>query len=98
MAGIPRSRFTAILVCTLIACTLFAAFTLSFGIHEHSVSHACAFCHLGHVPYVGATQAPQILPSMTRQVLAASEQAGHAVERGAKTASGRAPPAAPSFC
>ena len=92
MRGSSRSRLTAVLVCILITCTLFTAFALTFGIHEHGVSHSCAFCGFGHVSSLGAPQAPQILPPVTRQVLLALEPASRAVERGAKSASGRAPP------
>jgi hypothetical protein len=89
----PTSIFRAGLACVLIACTLFVAFALVTGNHEHSVSHCCAFCHFGQLPCVEVAQAPKILPPIARQGIAVPEHAGHAVDRDAITSFGRAPPA-----
>ncbi len=95
--GSQSSRAKAVLVTALIVCALFSAFSLTLGNHEHSVSHACVFCHLGHCSYASAAEAPLILPPSTRPTSILLEQARHAVKQAAQTVSGRAPPTS-SFC
>ena len=87
------STLKALAVYMLIVCTLLVSVTLACGMHEHSVSHCCDFCHFGHLPWVQAASPPKILPSLAREWRISSDENSRTVEYGSIATSSRAPPA-----
>jgi hypothetical protein len=71
---------------------LLVAATLACGIHEHSVSHCCDFCHFGLLPWVQAPSHPKILPQLARAWRPSSDENVRTVENGSITSSSRGPP------
>jgi hypothetical protein len=71
---------------------LLVAATLACGIHEHSVSHCCDFCHFGLLPWVQAPSHPKILPQLAREWRPSSDENVRTVENGSITSSSRGPP------
>jgi hypothetical protein len=92
MARTRAAQFRVLVVCTLIVCMLLVSASLACGIHEHSVSHCCDFCHFGLLPWVQAASHPRILPPFERQWRARSDENRHAVEPASIASSSRAPP------
>jgi hypothetical protein len=75
-------------------CMLLVSSTLACGIHEHSVSHCCDFCHFGFLPWVQAASQPSILPPFAREWRPSSAERDRTAEITTITSFSRGPP----FC
>jgi hypothetical protein len=93
---VSRQRFSAVrraFACTLIACILLVGFTLACGIHVHSDTHCCDFCHFGFLPWIQAAGVPDIAPSLAREWRVNSDPGSQAPNNDRIARRGRAPPA-----
>ena len=79
--------------CVMIACALVVLVTMAYGVHEHTATHCCDFCHFGFIPWIQPAAAPSVAPLVAREWHAESEPGGRAAEDIRIARRGRAPPA-----
>jgi hypothetical protein len=90
----PRTTaaIRTLVTCLLIVSTLLVSAAIVSGVHEHSDSHCCDFCHFGHLPWVQTSTTAEVQPEFAREWRQCSENIAHCIERCRVVASSRAPP------
>jgi len=91
-----RQRFLAVrraLACVVIVCALLVGVTLACGIHVHSDTHCCDFCHFGFLPWIQAAGVPSVAPPLAREWRVNADLASQVLNNNRIARQGRAPPA-----
>ena len=81
------------LACMVIACVLLVGITLASGIHQHSDTHCCDFCHFGFVAWMQSAAAPTAAPLLAREWRTSAELSIRDLDNSRIARCGRAPPA-----
>lgn len=77
----------------MILCALFVGVTVACGIHEHSETHCCDFCHFGFLPWIQVGGVPSVAPPMPREWRLGLDPNSLVLNNGRIAPRGRAPPA-----
>jgi hypothetical protein len=73
-------------------CALLVTITLAWGIHQHSATHCCLFCHSGQLTWTQSAGMPDIHPPADGTWQLPFEPAAPAIDNSSLPSSSRAPP------